>query len=485
MGFGSRPSDLATLKRDVDRALMKHFRFELLNRFDQIIHFTPLSREDVRAIALRALESIRQRVGFRRQQYRLEVDDVVLDWLTAHGFDPEHGARYLLRTVERYATTALAEAMVRSAAPPGTAIRLTVKRNRLMAALVGSSRERRARERVVLPMGKGEKARTLDRVHLLAEADSLLHSAARRLETLASNKAEAAELLDRINREGLWAGGGEAIDVIEKYRELDVVIQTGERLAGPLRELEAIRQEAQTTGYPLEALARAIEEAARAIREWDERLAESGTGAVWLLMSKVDPLLPATRWLTDVAAMELAWCVKLEFHAAVVACQYLDGDLARVALEVEGPGVGAILAMEHGIHRQVRKQASDLRVRVEVIPRRVRAVAPWPRIQHVKRRRGPFDIQLSLSAHLEVPDRGIVLDLLGEDEQTLGHLAADLQAYYTEEAPVSTSARIYGLEGSGARDPRTGASIARSKEVLRGDLDKLLDAWRAWQEAEG
>jgi hypothetical protein len=39
-------------------------------------------------------------------------------------------------------------------------------------------------------------------------------------------------------------------------------------------------------------------------------------------------------------------------------------------------------------------------------------------------------------------------------------------------------ARIYGDESVGARDPRTGVSVPRLKDVLRGNLDRFLDGWR-------
>ncbi len=478
MGFGARPQDRPGLRREVDRALAETFRFELLNRFDQIVHFFPLTREDIRTIASRELEKIQQRTGFKHRGYLLEVDDTVLDWITAHGYDPEHGARFLVRIVERHVTTALAEAMVRAAAPSGACFHITVRRNRVAARLASRSRSGRDRELVVLPVGAAEKARALDKPHLLAEADGVLKNAARRLEDLESLKEEAARLLERINEEDLWSGMGKAREVIERYRELDVAIQAGERLAGPIRDLEAARAEVQNVGAPLQPLARALEDAARSLRQWEERLAEEGAGTVWVLLTKVDPLLPATKWLTDLTGMELAWCSKLGLHARAVACQNVDGELSRIVLEVEGPGAGAVLAMEHGVHRLVRNQASDLRVRIEVIATSTGGVAPWPRIRRIKKNKGPFDLALAFAARIEIPGRGMVLEFLGQDQETLGHIVGDLRGYLEHSQGATETARVYGIEGSGARDPRTGAAVARLRDVLRGDLDGLLEAWR-------
>ena len=66
-----------------------------------------------------------------------------------------------------------------------------------------------------------------------------------------------------------------------------------------------------------------------------------------------------------------------------------------------------------------------------------------------------------------------------------------LDAMGGDHAPIVTvegavrAARLYGIEGSGARDPRTGVSAARLKDVLGGDLDRFLEAWRAREGGSG
>src|SRR5207249_6038189 len=89
--------DLARLAHDLERRLVQRFRVELLNRFDQIVHFRPLSRADVRTIAGRELQSLKERIGFKRSGLELEIDEAVLDWLAVHGYDPRFGARFLRR----------------------------------------------------------------------------------------------------------------------------------------------------------------------------------------------------------------------------------------------------------------------------------------------------------------------------------------------------------------------------------------------------
>jgi hypothetical protein len=70
--------DLTAMDKEVDRRLSETFRFEFLNRFDQVVHFHPLSRNHIRTIALRELEQLKQRVGFNmnlRYKGRVEIEN--------------------------------------------------------------------------------------------------------------------------------------------------------------------------------------------------------------------------------------------------------------------------------------------------------------------------------------------------------------------------------------------------------------------------
>ncbi|HEX6737293.1 MAG TPA: AAA family ATPase, partial [Vicinamibacteria bacterium] len=89
LGFRN-PSDWPALEAEVARRVQERFRFEFLNRFDQVVHFRPLTREEIRAIAQRELGGLAQRPGLKRRGLRLEVDEAVLDWLTLNGYDPHY-----------------------------------------------------------------------------------------------------------------------------------------------------------------------------------------------------------------------------------------------------------------------------------------------------------------------------------------------------------------------------------------------------------
>ncbi len=123
-GFRSEGADpLGAL----DDRLRRHFRFELLNRFDEIVPFAPLSPAEVRALVRRELALLERRPGLERLGVRLEVDEEALDRLMAEGYDPRHGARFLRRTLERRVSSALAAWLVASSPVPGTTLRVRLR----------------------------------------------------------------------------------------------------------------------------------------------------------------------------------------------------------------------------------------------------------------------------------------------------------------------------------------------------------------------
>lgn len=111
--LGFRADEEETRIREaVDRALGTIFRPELLNRFDHVIPFRPLSRDTVESIARRELQDLAQRSGLARRGLNLEVDDQVVRWIASEGYDPELGARPLKRAIERKVTSAMARALM-------------------------------------------------------------------------------------------------------------------------------------------------------------------------------------------------------------------------------------------------------------------------------------------------------------------------------------------------------------------------------------
>jgi ATP-dependent Clp protease ATP-binding subunit ClpB len=80
--------------------MLKHtIRPEFLNRIDDVMMFTPLSREDVRQIVTLQFLAIQQNLAL--QGIELNATDESLDWLAQLGYDPQFGARPLKRVIQK------------------------------------------------------------------------------------------------------------------------------------------------------------------------------------------------------------------------------------------------------------------------------------------------------------------------------------------------------------------------------------------------
>ena len=87
--------------------LRKTIRPEFLNRIDETIMFTPLSREDVKEIVKIQFNRIVQRLG--NQNMKIEIADEAVNWLARVGYDPQYGARPVNRLLQKYVLNELSK----------------------------------------------------------------------------------------------------------------------------------------------------------------------------------------------------------------------------------------------------------------------------------------------------------------------------------------------------------------------------------------
>ncbi len=90
---------MAEAKVNVMELLKRSIRPEFLNRIDDVIMFTPLSREDVRSIVDIQLQDIKEKL--MEQGIVFTAKEEALDWLAQLGYDPQYGARPLKRVLQR------------------------------------------------------------------------------------------------------------------------------------------------------------------------------------------------------------------------------------------------------------------------------------------------------------------------------------------------------------------------------------------------
>jgi len=132
IGFSEGFSSKQEVEQAVHRRLVEYFRFEFLNRFDEIVYFHSLNANDIRAIAACELNLLQDRIGLKRNQLQIQADREILDWLAAKGYDPYFGARFLRRTIERFVTPVIADAINTQAPEKGSTLHLTFENQRVL-----------------------------------------------------------------------------------------------------------------------------------------------------------------------------------------------------------------------------------------------------------------------------------------------------------------------------------------------------------------
>ena len=91
----------------VNEELKKYFRPEFLNRLDEIIVFSHLTKNDVTQISEIMIKQLQDRM--KEKEIELEVKNIVKNILVEQGFDPIYGARPLRRAVMRLLEDNLAQ----------------------------------------------------------------------------------------------------------------------------------------------------------------------------------------------------------------------------------------------------------------------------------------------------------------------------------------------------------------------------------------
>jgi ATP-dependent Clp protease ATP-binding subunit ClpB len=98
------------LVKRIEPVLKSHFRPEFLNRLDDILPFTPLSKVELKGIVSVQLQKVKERL--KDQKLELSWDDQVVAYLSEKGYDPDYGARPLKRLVHQQVTVPLSKKLL-------------------------------------------------------------------------------------------------------------------------------------------------------------------------------------------------------------------------------------------------------------------------------------------------------------------------------------------------------------------------------------
>lgn len=100
------------------------FRPEFLNRFDEIVVFRPLGKEELLQVVDLILVSINKTLALQKVSVQVEQEAKLL--LVEKGYDPRLGARPMRRVVQRAVENTVAKQMLTGSVQPGSTITITL-----------------------------------------------------------------------------------------------------------------------------------------------------------------------------------------------------------------------------------------------------------------------------------------------------------------------------------------------------------------------
>jgi ATP-dependent Clp protease ATP-binding subunit ClpB len=99
MNERNREEVLEKTRNQVFDVVKQTFRPEFLNRIDELIMFTPLSKSEIREIVMLQFNQVIHKLA--DNEIRIRITDPAIDLIAEQGYDPQYGARPIKRMIQK------------------------------------------------------------------------------------------------------------------------------------------------------------------------------------------------------------------------------------------------------------------------------------------------------------------------------------------------------------------------------------------------
>ncbi len=117
-------------KLQVFELLKKTMRPELLNRIDEIIMFTPLTKPEIKEIVKLQFKLIQKMLS--ENNIQTELSEKALEYLTEKAYEPQYGARPVKRILQKDVLNELAKAVLNESVEKNSVIKIDVEKDRII-----------------------------------------------------------------------------------------------------------------------------------------------------------------------------------------------------------------------------------------------------------------------------------------------------------------------------------------------------------------
>jgi ATP-dependent Clp protease ATP-binding subunit ClpB len=111
-------------REEVFALLRQTIRPEFLNRIDEVLMFTPLSKKEIRGIVELQISRLKEMLAVNN--LKLEITEAAVDLLAKEGYDPQYGARPLKRVLQRRVLNELSRMILAGKVTPESIISVGV-----------------------------------------------------------------------------------------------------------------------------------------------------------------------------------------------------------------------------------------------------------------------------------------------------------------------------------------------------------------------
>ncbi len=128
-GIGFGKSNYDSLEQKSKDALKQIFRPEFLNRIDESVVFTELSKTQLRSILDLMLKDVKREA--KEKDITIEIDEKAKSYLLDKGYDPKYGARPLRRVIQRMVEDEIAEEYIKRNIKEGSFVNVTMEEDEI------------------------------------------------------------------------------------------------------------------------------------------------------------------------------------------------------------------------------------------------------------------------------------------------------------------------------------------------------------------
>ncbi|WIF95803.1 AAA family ATPase [Caminicella sporogenes] len=129
-GMGFAKEGYEALESSAKEALREIFRPEFLNRIDEIIVFTKLTKEQLRQIVDLMLKEVIEEA--KEKEINVEISEEVKEFILQRGYDEKYGARPLRRTIQRYIEDEIVQYYLENKIKAGDTIEIILKDEKIV-----------------------------------------------------------------------------------------------------------------------------------------------------------------------------------------------------------------------------------------------------------------------------------------------------------------------------------------------------------------